>query len=367
MKIVYFCNSLEAGGGIERVVISKANFLSKTDDVYIVTTRQKTKSYFFPLDRRVKHIDFSEFSNGHLVLLQKKIYTKIIDTINPDLIIAVTTLESLVLPFFDKKRAKIKEMHFSKHYRKIQNQNSSILKKLAISLLGFVEAKVYSRYDIVAPLTYEDKKEWHLNNLEVVYNFTTFQYPKSSSLKQKVVISVGRLDYQKGYDLLLKAWRYVIEKEPTWQLNIYGEGDLKSELIALSKRLNISENVHFLGSVKDIKERYLQSSIYVLSSRHEGFPLVLPEAMECGLPVVAFKAPCGPNEIIDDGIDGFLVENGNLKALADKILILIEDENKRVKMGKNAKIKAKEFEKDKIMKRWRELFDIAIKKRNNEN
>ena len=118
MNIVYFCNFVATSGGLDRIVISKANYLSKKHNVYIVTTQQKEKKYFYDLDKRVKHIDFSEYGYNNSILFWKKIFKKIMGRIHPDVIITPTGKESFLLPFLDKHTPKIKEMHFSRHYTK---------------------------------------------------------------------------------------------------------------------------------------------------------------------------------------------------------------------------------------------------------
>jgi glycosyltransferase involved in cell wall biosynthesis len=362
MKILYFCNSLQNGGGIERVVSQKANFLAKEHHVYILTTKQPQKEYFFPLDSKIEHIDFSDIAKPKNIIFQRAVFKKAIKDIDPDIIIAVTGKESLLLPLWDRKIPKIKEMHFSKAFRKIQHQNASPLKHLFLKAIGYLEFQLFRLYDVVTPLTYEDAKEWGLDNAEVVYNFVTIDPKEVSKLDTKEVISVGRLDYQKGYDLLLKAWKRVCDANSEWRLSIYGDGRDREYLKSLAKELGIIDRVSFKGSVKDIEKAYQKSSIYVMSSRHEGFPLVLPEALSCGLPIVSFDCPCGPKEIIEDGKCGFLVPSGDIDALAERLLLLIEDTRLREEMAKEAKIRSKKFAKEQVLRRWTEVFEIAIKK-----
>jgi len=363
MKILYFCNAIDKAGGLDRIIIEKANYLSKDNEVFIVTTNQKNKKYFYSLSNNIKHIDFSDYRCSNL-LFSKKCFNKIIDEIKPDIIIVATAKESIFLPFFNHNIPKIKEIHFSKNHRRIQNKNSNFLKKIFIYIADYLEYFVAKMYDKLVVLTYEDAKNWNLNNTKVIYNFKTITSSKTSSLDNKNIIAVGRLDYQKGFDLLLKAWAIVKKNNKLdWKLNIYGEGKLETELKELAKKLNIDKSVIFHGNVKDIKSKYLNSSIYILSSRHEGLPLVLPEAMECGLPIVSFKTPCGPKDIITDNKHGYLVENYDISMLAKKILILINNSSLREQMGKEAKERAKDFDKDKIMQEWIELFKETIKSR----
>jgi glycosyltransferase involved in cell wall biosynthesis len=118
----------------------------------------------------------------------------------------------------------------------------------------------------------------------------------------------------------------------------------------------MNDNTHLIGATKNIAEEFSKSSIFVLSSRFEGFGLVLAEAMSCGLPCVSFDCPFGPRDIITDGEDGFLVENGNIEALSKSIEQLIADENLRKSMGEKAIINVARYDSSNIMNRWEKLF-----------
>jgi len=167
----------------------------------------------------------------------------------------------------------------------------------------------------------------------------------------KRIISAGRFTYQKGYDLLIDAWNLVIPHYPDWQLSIYGNGNpiiYSNQLI----RYKLSGTIRFLPATLDIVEKYAESSIYVMSSRFEGFGLVLGEAMSCGLPCVSFDCPNGPNEIIKNGEDGILVPNGDINALAEAMEKLMEDVELRRNMGQNAKRNIQRFNEDAIMDKF---------------
>ncbi len=154
----------------------------------------------------------------------------------------------------------------------------------------------------------------------------------------------------------MDTWAIVIQKHPDWKLNLFGTGDYEYyQNMANLKGINHSFTCHPPTSA--IYEEYKNSSIFVLSSRHEGFGLVILEAMSVGLPVVAFACPSGPKALISNDSDGILVENGNINKLADGICYLIENSDIRKKMGTNAILKAKEYPKDIIMKKWVDLFE----------
>lgn len=165
-------------------------------------------------------------------------------------------------------------------------------------------------------------------------------------------MAAGRIERIKGFDLLVEAWKEVVTRYPDWTLRIAGGGN-PYELTQIIKEQKLEESVKLTGPVKEMSAEYLNSSIFVLSSRSEPFGLVLIEAMSFGVPVVSFDCPNGPREIINDGVDGKLVENGNIKALATAITEMIADKGARKKMGKAAIQKYNDkYTIDKIILMW---------------
>ena len=180
------------------------------------------------------------------------------------------------------------------------------------------------------------------------------------------VVTIGRYAYQKGYDLLLQAWAELSriresENGEEWTLDIYGQGD-QTDYRQLMTELGIDSNkCHLNGPVEDVVKAYQESSIFVLSSRFEGFGMVLIEAMACGLPVVSYDCPAGPDEIITDGVDGLLVPSGDVHALAEKLMTLMSDENLRKRLGQQARQTARRYEMTTIADQWTALFEKVIK------
>jgi glycosyltransferase involved in cell wall biosynthesis len=220
----------------------------------------------------------------------------------------------------------------------------------------FIMSRLKSTSCVVA-LTEQDARDWkpYVKEVVVIPNFITIEPKAVKDYSAPRVISAGRYAYEKGYDMLLKAWAMVNKDYPDWQLHIFGDGD-KSPYVQLSKQLGNIKSVFFHPSTANIAEEFSNSSIFVMSSRYEGFGLVLIEAMSCGLPCVSFDCPYGPHEIIYDGADGLLVENSNIKDLSEKLSLLISDINLRQQYGERARKNIKRYEQSTIMRKWINLF-----------
>jgi glycosyltransferase involved in cell wall biosynthesis len=184
---------------------------------------------------------------------------------------------------------------------------------------------------------------------------------KGPTQSGKVVMAMGRLQKQKGFDLLIESFSHIVKKHSDWTLVIWGEGHLRSSLENMRDELGLHEKVFFRGHTNKSYDAMRNSDLFVLSSRHEGFPNVLGEAMACGLPVVSFNCPTGPEEIIRDGIDGILVPAGNVTALADAMDNLMSDPIERNRLAKKAPEVIDRFALEKVMGKWEKLIFDLIK------
>ena len=196
-----------------------------------------------------------------------------------------------------------------------------------------------------------------VDNVIVIPDPLSLSPSSFSPLTEKRVISVARYSYEKGIDLLLKAWSIAEKQVSDWRLDVFGDGD-RAAYEQLIDELKIDRTrCQLHGRTNNVENEYVNSSIFVLSSRFEGFGMVLTEAMACGLPVVAFDCPWGPRSIIKDGKDGLLVENSNPNDLSVCILKVIKDTDLRFSLAKNAASNVMRFKIDNIAQQWLQLFD----------
>jgi glycosyltransferase, group 1 family len=180
-------------------------------------------------------------------------------------------------------------------------------------------------------------------------------------VKKKSVIAVGRLSFEKGFDYLIDVWKIINQRFPDWILDMYGHGELKTELQNRIDTSGLSAVIKLKGVTNDIVTEYQSHSIYIMTSRNEGFPLVLIEASSCGLPIVSFDCPNGPNEIVMHGDNGFLVSPvGNVKMMASYLMQLMSDETLRKRMGCCSFELSKRFKLENIASEWINLYNQLL-------
>ncbi len=373
-KIVYCTPALYSAGGVERIVSVKASYFADVlgYDVTVIVTEGKGRESFFPLSDKVKVINFelgfeelwrASFFRKILLYLQKqrqfkKLLTAELMRIRPDFTISMLRREINFLTDIRDGSKKIGELHVNRaNYRNFEQNDSNILKRMFAKYWVDSLVKKLKKLDRLVVLTEKSKASWpELSNVEVIPDPLPFQVDAKSDLHAKRIITIGRYAYQKGYDMLLRVWAEIEKKYPDWQLAIYGMGDQDS-LWNQMRELGIDADSCLLnGPVNDVIKEYQNSSVFVLPSRFEGFGLVIIEAMSCGVPVVAFNCPMGPDEIISDGEDGFLVPVGDIRALAEKLQTLMQNQELRMKFSETAYRNSGRYRIDKISNQWIQLF-----------
>lgn len=383
MNLLYCVPALYNAAGTERVLTEKVNYLAKLSSykIIIVTTEQMGKPVFFELNNNIdilhldvdfdSHYDYSLPKKWRLHKRKLKIYRrKLIEIIkekNIDICISLCGKEIEFLNKLPVDCKKVAEIHFSMNSRKLfmTSHYKGVIWRFLGNIRTWQLRRSVQSLDRFVVLTVQDKLQWEKANVKASHipNLNPLKNEETAQLENKRIISVGRLDEQKGYDMLIDTWAIVSQKHPDWILDIFGIGKLEAVLQDRIIELNLVDKVNLKGLTKDVVANYLESSAYVMSSRYEGLPMVLIEAMSCGLPIVSFDCEFGPREVISDGIDGFLVKPNDVQALADKICLLIEDERLRKKMGIRALEKSSQYATNAIMPKWISLFEELMNER----
>lgn len=394
MKIVYYLPSLYTPGGLERVITFKANYFAEhfaDCEVTIITSEQAEREPHFALSPKVRHIDldvafdypFNQSRISKLLkypyryLLFKRRLTQALRDIRPDITISTLRRELTFINNINDGSVKIGEFHVTRHAYGVGAKSTNPLMRLTKRLLDCRFAHNLSRLSQLILLTHEEELYWpELKNTRVIPNPIITPCNRLSDCEPKQVIAAGRYEPQKGFDLLIESWGEVVKSHPEWrtalsteegtdpttgwQLKIYGDGGMREGLEKRIRELGIEKFCTLCHTTPDIAEKYSQSSIFVLSSRFEGFGMVIIEAMACGVPAVSFACPCGPRDIITDGVDGLLAESGDTHALAQKISQLIDNDTLRREMGRRAKESSERYKMENIALLWHKLFTELI-------
>lgn len=373
MKILYCTHSTYNPGGMERVLLNKVTYLSQLPgwEVSVVTTDQHRRPPFYPFPEKVRMTDLDiNYSDDNDKGAWKKIFgylrkrkehkrklTALLEKEKPDIVVSLYPSESSFIPDIKDGSKKVLELHYCKFFRLQYGRKG---------LLGWIDKlrtrqdeEIVRRFDKFVVLTHEDRGYWgYLPNIEVIPNAAMHVSESYSDVANKRVIAVGRLDYQKGFDRLIEAWEWIQRtgKFTGWHLDIFGQGEWREMLQRMVDEKGLQDTVQIHRPTKQIGEEYVKSSLLVMSSHYEGFPMVMIEAMACGLPVVSFDYKCGPKDIIQHGINGLLVPEGDVKALANAMMEVMTDEAYRKMLSQNAREVVHTYSEEAVMKQWIRLF-----------
>ena len=374
MRIVYCIPATSNSGGMERVLTRKVNYLADLGhELIIITTDQRGAKPFFPLDESVKQYDLGinyDENNGQGILAKALAYPRkkrlhkqrlqaLLLELRADIVISMFGDDSSFLPKIKDGSKKILEYHFSK-LKRLQYGRTGLWRLVDILRTKMDEWTV-KPFDRFVVLTAEDQGYWGaLPNIRVIPNPLPFTSEETSSCKATKVVAVGRYDFQKNFSKLLQLWARIAPQFPEWTLEIYGNGALRGELEREVKELGISSSVTLAQPTHQMKEVYLSASIYAMTSRYEGLPMVLIEAQQMGLPIVSFACPCGPRDVIHDGEDGFLIPMGEDDIFLKALSTLMASEEKRICMGRRAREASARYEVDAVMNKWLTLFSELV-------
>jgi glycosyltransferase involved in cell wall biosynthesis len=356
MRLVFLVRDIHFGGGGERVAINLANwFVEKGYQVIVVSLAVERLSNIFSIDKRVQvkylNIDFSKGFNIVNKICSVFILRRYFEKCDGQtILLGVGTYPSLLASLLPKH----------KDIRLIGCQHCSYN---ALNLGWRIAGRFFfHRLDTLVSLTDRDAPSWRTfnKNTQVIPNAVSF-YPEATALlRNKIILSIGRMDYNKGYDLLLDVFEKLTLLNNEWILRIIGEGPLKKKIISRVESSSLKDRIEILSPTNSIMEEYLQASVYLMTSRTEGLPMVLLEAKACGLPIISFNCETGPSEIINDSKDGYLIDCFNVDMMLKKVESLCSDQTKRKEFGANGREDIKRFFPESINIKWETLFQNIV-------
>ena len=379
MRILYCIPHLYNAGGMERVLTQKVNWLARHTEhkIRVITTErvpEGQRKCCFALDPRVEvtalNIDFNADYDKPLLskwvghMRRMRAYRKALtDYIRVHRISLCVSLGGKEIAFLRHLPCRtVAEMHFSMKQRQqlLEARHAGAFWSLLGRIRTWQLVRAVKPLERLVVLTQADKTDWQqagCNNVTVIPNPCSLDGQKvPMEPKKKEVLAVGRLHEQKGFDMLLRAWQPIEQQHPEWSLRIVGEGPKRAELEALMRELEL-KHIVLAGKTDDVGIEYAAASLFVLSSRYEGLPLALIEAMWCGLPCVSFDCPQGPAELLADE-RGWLVPNGDTSALSAQIAYAMSHPDEASGRAGKAQAYAREaYSEAVIMPQWVEMFD----------
>ncbi|MBF2017207.1 MAG: glycosyltransferase family 4 protein [Rivularia sp. T60_A2020_040] len=368
MRLTFVISSLTGGGAERALVLLAEGFLKKGHDISVITLYGEDKD-FYTLPSKVKRLPlniandsptfFHAIKNNYsrIAILRKTISSE-----QPDIVISFIK-ETNILTLLALTNVGIPVIISEQNNPRL-DANSGIWDKLRIF--------TYARANKIVSCSkgVDDYFDWiPRSKRAVIYNpltpiaddnNNTTLWEKADSEK-KLLVAMGRLTYQKGFDILLLAFNKIAHKYPQWQLMILGEGELRQQLENLRDKLGLSHQVTFPGRIKNPFPFLKKSEIFVLSSRYEGFGNVIIEAMACGLPVISTDCPNGPREIINHNLNGILVPTEDVSALASAIEHLITNPEEAAKLAEKAQQTLGRFRLEQILENWQVLINETAK------
>jgi glycosyltransferase involved in cell wall biosynthesis len=365
-RIVFVTDAFAVCGGMERVMADKMNCLVESDEyqVTLVTVNQGEHPLSFYLHHSVRHIDLQvrmhqqyQYHGVKRLLIRRKLkkllcsrLKEVVADVKPNIIICVKFDFVGVLLKIKGSARLIVESHTL--CRAEQIDGSGFLRRMHISLFK----KNVAKADAVVALTEGDAKDWRKihRHVEVIPNVVHLNEGKIASLENKRVIWVGRFDYQKRPLEIIRIWQLVYPQFKDWYLDIYGEGELKTELEAAANSLNMNISIH--QPTENIYDAYRNCSVLVNTSLFEPFGLVIPEAMSCGLPVVAYDCPYGPKTIVIDKRTGYLIHENDAISFGVRLSELMDNFSLRIMMKKECLIASRKYSASSIMPVWDSIF-----------
>lgn len=352
-KIAIVVSDISQSAGTERAVINFANGLvGKTDNqACIISVYSKSSDIpFYKIDHKVAilHLGYpygeSRAKRINAYFRLRKELKEIIRKNSIDIILGTIHAYNIVLSTLDGvKRIGCEHLNYDS----------------CPSVVRPFRKAAYKKLDNIVLLTKQDAEHYGFldkEKIRVIPNIASFERETPAKLSNHRIIMVGRFSPQKGYDILVDVISKIRDEMQDWIIEIYGQGEEKEAIKSTIEKKELENMIRLHSPVSDIRDKMMESSIYLMTSRNEGLPMVLIEAQTCGLPIVSFDCPEGPREIVTDGSDGFLIEGFDRDLLGNRLVALIQNEEKRKAFGMMAFENSSRFSSDIIMNQWNDLF-----------
>lgn len=353
-NVCIFNGDMSRGGGTERITQILANALANEPDfhVTVLNLNNEKGNSFYPID---SCIDFCILPPGGILkknlALRRFLKEHKIDVlINVDIMLGIFSVFPLL-----RRKSKVVSWEMFNLHNDIGSKNTVRMRKLCLRCSAYYitltkgDMEAFQReMPVKCPMAYI------YNPCDPNEAYTSYD---SAS---KTIVTAGHFFYTKGYDLAIQVAKLVFERHPDWKWEFYGDGSEFEKMKALVKELSLENNVIFCGRTNHIEEAYKKAAMYVMTSRTEGFGLVLTEAKSYCLPTLSFDIDFGPREIIEDGISGYLIPTFDINQMADKICRLIDNPGLRIEFSQHAKDNLYKFSEENFIESWKRIITCAV-------
>lgn len=380
MRILIIHRSFALVGGAERVITDKANYLANEGhQLMLVSYEQGDHPLPYELHPSVQYRDldcrffilskYSALKHLYLYFRLKKQFKNnlhsVVQKFKPEVVVLASDWQTLMGAVIDSVNPVpvIAEFHNTYDYvmRKVGTSEGWLKAKLT-QLYYHQTIKKLEKCAQLVVLTDSDARGWrqHFNNVTVIPNPVTLYPDVIDDIPKDPgrIIYVGRFNHEKRIDRLITAFSMIADKYPDWHVDIFGDGNEKENLLRQIAEMQLEDRIIIHEPTKAIYDEYKRSEMLVLCSEHEASPLVLVEAMACGVPCVSLDCPNGPREIIEDGVTGLLAKNGDVIDLSLKIEWLIVHKDDRQLMGGKARTFASSRKQSNVMTKWENLYTM---------